>query len=152
VNRGSAIEVVVDGARVPELPGLVGAAAEGPGPDGTGGPAGAPVAAVGGAVGGAVDELTVRRDLGSGDGRISGRVAAAGAAAGAGYWVRWRDPDPAGGIRPGSDVRELPLPSGARLVRTGGAGEEVLATYHTGPDRWVAVGTLPGEPAGPVTG
>ena len=81
-----------------------------------------------------MDDAAVRRYLSSGHGRVSGSVAAAGT----GYRVRWREPDAAGGIGPGGHVRDLPLPPGAQLVRAGGTGEQVIATYHAGPGRWVA--------------
>jgi SseB protein N-terminal domain len=164
VNRGSAVEVIIDGGRVPVLPGelaavLAAAAARGaatatgaagtasaPAPGGRGGPPAPepvpPAAAAQGQIEVAVEPAVARNYLASGTGLVSGRIAAAGATDGAGYRVRWREADPASGIQPGINVRRLPLPPGAVLVRAEDTGEQVVASYHTGPDRWVA--TEPG--------
>jgi hypothetical protein len=191
VNRGSVLEVIIDGGRVPALPGelaaVVAAATAGGSDDagvatGAGGPAVLPAPnddrgpavpgdvlsapAAQGQIEVAVDAATARKYLASGYASVTGHVLMAGQAAGPGHRVRWREPNPGGGIQPGIDVRDLPLPPGALLIRASGGAEEVLATYHPGPNRWVApqpaaartAGTpptapnAPGEPAGSVTG
>jgi len=145
VNPGSAIAATFTGGQVADLVdwarglvGRLGIAPDGP-VNGEDVPAQAPL--------GAVPELemeiepsAVERYLSDGYDRVSGVVQRAGTAAVPvdGYVVRWHHEVAAGPVPvPGQAVRDLPVPSGARMYRRLAGGESLLASYQAELGRWI---------------